>query len=301
MLKHFYHIHSFIEHLGLSKKDCYVFGGTVRDRLLGRNLADIDLAVAGKHSFECLLDKVSRSAKVVLIKREFSFVKLVLNNKNSTVVDLQLADEIKDFLYSRDFTINSLAVRLDHILRFMSVPEKGFLIDLNGGFSDLNRGILRTCSDTSFEEDPIRILRAAYYASKINLQFHKSLVEQARKSLDYLKTLKKEKLRENFLNLAFDRPFKFFHLLNLLGASEALFGRDVSPEKLKRIKHLSERLCSRNLSRAERSLLKAAILAEAGAAGTPLFAGAFSRKTLRKAMGISGKILLESDGTVGNK
>lgn len=284
MIRRFYQIHSFLEELGISKKDCFVFGGTIRDRLLNRNVVDIDIVVAGSHSFEGLLERASRRARIVLVKEEFSFVKLIIQKENATVIDLQIAEDIHGFLASRDFTINSLAVRADSILRFMSVPEKGYLIDLNGGLSDLSKGVLRTCSERSFVEDPIRIFRAAYYASKMKLYFHESLVEQAGKCLNLLKTVKKEKLRENFLSLAFEEPFKFFCNLNTLGVSKALFGCSISPERLKKIKEISEKLAENNASRSEKSALRVAILAEAGILDAPLFAGTFSKKTVKKAL-----------------
>jgi tRNA nucleotidyltransferase (CCA-adding enzyme) len=70
---------------------------------------------------------------------------------------------IKQDLHRRDFTINTLAVRLD--------PERfGELLDFYGGEADLDAGIIRVLHSLSFIEDPTRILRAARLETRLNFQ-----------------------------------------------------------------------------------------------------------------------------------
>ncbi len=70
---------------------------------------------------------------------------------------------IKQDLHRRDFTINTLAIRLD--------PQRwGELLDFYGGKADLDQGIIRVLHSLSFVDDPTRILRAARFEARLN--FH---------------------------------------------------------------------------------------------------------------------------------
>lgn len=70
---------------------------------------------------------------------------------------------IKQDLHRRDFTINTLAIRLD--------PDHwGELLDFYGGQADLQNGVLRVLHSLSFVDDPTRILRAARFEAR--LSFH---------------------------------------------------------------------------------------------------------------------------------
>jgi tRNA nucleotidyltransferase (CCA-adding enzyme) len=70
---------------------------------------------------------------------------------------------IKQDLHRRDFTINTLAIRLD--------PDHfGELLDFYGGEADLRQGIIRVLHSLSFVEDPTRILRAARLEARLDFR-----------------------------------------------------------------------------------------------------------------------------------
>jgi tRNA nucleotidyltransferase (CCA-adding enzyme) len=70
---------------------------------------------------------------------------------------------IKQDLHRRDFTINTLAIRLD--------PDSfGELLDFYGGVSDLRQGLIRVLHSLSFIEDPTRILRAARLETRLGFK-----------------------------------------------------------------------------------------------------------------------------------
>ena len=72
---------------------------------------------------------------------------------------VEFGDTIEGDLVRRDFTVNAMALR---------VPAQT-LVDPTGGVEDLVRGILRTPADpaVSFGDDPLRMLRAARFASQL--------------------------------------------------------------------------------------------------------------------------------------
>jgi tRNA nucleotidyltransferase (CCA-adding enzyme) len=120
-------------------------GGTVRDMLLGTESQDIDLVAALSHDELLALGfrlVEATSAATIYFKHHPEFGKIEVTRIDS------MAD-LKDDLLRRDFTINAMAMDLDcaHL-------------DPLKGEEDLRGGILRTCSNHSFRDDPLRIFRA---------------------------------------------------------------------------------------------------------------------------------------------
>jgi len=87
---------------------------------------------------------------------------------------------IKQDLHRRDFTINTLAIRLD--------PQRwGELLDFYGGKADLEAGVIRVLHSLSFVDDPTRILRAARFETRLGFQLDprsEALIAEALPMLD---------------------------------------------------------------------------------------------------------------------
>jgi tRNA nucleotidyltransferase (CCA-adding enzyme) len=145
----------------------YLVGGAVRDLLLGRGRADIDLVVEGdpaalaralgaeplaEHSrFGTLkLDLDGHGIDIAASRRE-SYV------RPGALPTVELGAPIRTDLARRDFTVNAMAVPL-------SEPRE--LIDPYDGQADLAAGVLRVIHGGSFVDDPTRGIRAARYAAR---------------------------------------------------------------------------------------------------------------------------------------
>jgi tRNA nucleotidyltransferase (CCA-adding enzyme) len=144
----------------------YLVGGAVRDLLLGRGRADIDLVVEG--------DAAALAARLgadVVSHQRFATAKVGLDGHEVDIAAARSetyphpgalpvvapAAGIESDLARRDFTINAMAIPL------RGEPR---LIDPHGGRADLGAGLLRVLHSRSFEDDPTRALRAARYASR---------------------------------------------------------------------------------------------------------------------------------------
>jgi len=82
---------------------------------------------------------------------------------------------IKADLHRRDFTINTLAIRLDS-------GHYGTLLDFYGGEQDLKDGLIRALHSLSFIEDPTRIMRAARFEQRLGFTIEartEELIENA--------------------------------------------------------------------------------------------------------------------------
>jgi tRNA nucleotidyltransferase (CCA-adding enzyme) len=166
----------------------YLVGGAVRDLLLGRGRADIDLVVEGDPAALA----AALGAEVVESHSRFGTLKVRLGEEQAEVhpqfgrlstlqagetldiaaarreryrrpgalPEVELGAPIRVDLARRDFTVNAMAVPLG---------ESRLLIDPYDGQVDLEAGVLRAIHPGSFVDDPTRAIRAARYAARFGL------------------------------------------------------------------------------------------------------------------------------------
>ena len=173
-------IRSYIRSLGIG---AYVVGGAVRDQLLGIPHADEDFLVPGvdQAGLRVLLESHGRVEDMevhgqLVGVRLFPRDRLVRSlapagieltppraelstgpgHRDFAIVS-DAAIELEEDMARRDFTINAMAIPLDG----------GDVFDPFGGRADLERRELRTVGPTSFEEDPLRLVRALRFVSQL--------------------------------------------------------------------------------------------------------------------------------------
>jgi tRNA nucleotidyltransferase (CCA-adding enzyme) len=144
----------------------YLVGGAVRDLLLGRVHADIDLVVIGDAGELAALvgaewyeHRRFRTAEAVLDghRVDIAAARAESYPAPGALPEVEPAADIEADLSRRDFTINAMAVPLG---------GAADLIDPHGGRADLEAGRLRVLHAGSFRDDPTRALRAARYAAR---------------------------------------------------------------------------------------------------------------------------------------
>lgn len=164
--------------------ELYLVGGFLRDTLLGRSCKDVDFVSSRSAELSKLVVKQTGS-KPVLIDRKFGTVRLIPPVGADVlgedfVVDLSpmRGPSILDDLCQRDFTVNSLALDMSS----WWTERKYHLLDPLGGITDLEEGRLRSCSQRSLSDDPLRILRAYRLVSAYDLildaQIRKSIFQE---------------------------------------------------------------------------------------------------------------------------
>jgi tRNA nucleotidyltransferase (CCA-adding enzyme) len=143
----------------------YLVGGAVRDLVLGRERADIDVAVEGE-----VAELARRLGGEVRVHERFDTASVRVDGlevdlaatraetyaRPGALPEVRPASLAAD-LARRDFTVNAMAVPL------AGDPE---LVDPHRGLEDLQRGELRVLHPRSFEDDPTRAVRAARYAAR---------------------------------------------------------------------------------------------------------------------------------------
>jgi tRNA nucleotidyltransferase (CCA-adding enzyme) len=166
----------------VAREPVYLVGGAVRDLLLGRPKADVDLAVEGEVG--ALADRLGA---VTAEHERFGTVKADVDGHEVDLVTLRTetypepgalpvvsrAQSVEEDLARRDFTINAMAIPLQGEPR---------LIDPYGGKADLDKGLLRVLHDGSFVDDPTRAIRAARYASRFGFELEPRTEELLRRT-----------------------------------------------------------------------------------------------------------------------
>lgn len=208
----------------------FVIGGYVRDCLLGRPCNDIDIVVEGS-GIEFARAVGARSGRNVSYFHNFGTAMLHFQGDEIEFVGARKESyrresrkpivengTLEDDQLRRDFTINALALSLQ--------PDSyGELVDPFGGVRDLSEGIIRTPldPDTTYSDDPLRMLRAVRFASKLStpeLQFKivPESMESMRRMADRLSILSVERISEELNKMmATPRPSMAFSLLEEAG------------------------------------------------------------------------------------
>ena len=172
----------------------YLFGGAIRDLMLGKPWKEADIRIVLNLPWE-EREKAIENA----LKKEKIEGKERIKNENLTVyrflpkgsttkhaIDLSLVSTIKDNL--PDFTINSLFFNL----------ISGELLDQYGGINDLNNKLLKTVKDPfeQFKQEPQMMLRAVKCVCQFNLQIEGKTLEALKKN---------SRLAEKTLQLIYDK------------------------------------------------------------------------------------------------
>lgn len=102
-------------------------------------------------------------------------------------------DRLEDDLYRRDFTMNAMALRL---------PQME-LVDPYGGVRDLHEGIVRTpgAPSSSFSDDPLRMMRAARFASQLGVTVAPEVFEAMKDMAGRIEIISAERVRDELVKL----------------------------------------------------------------------------------------------------
>ena len=198
---------SIIDKLNNSGFDAFIVGGFVRDLILGLKPKDCDVVTnATPEEIKKTIPKtriIGRRFKLVHARsgRNITEISTFRSSSNrytkKSHKGIILRDNnygsIEDDAYRRDFTINSLYLDI----RNMEV------IDFVGGYEDLQNKVLNSIGDSTkrFREDPIRIIRAIRFKSKLDLTFEARLEKEIVKLSYLLSEISSGRIYEETLKL----------------------------------------------------------------------------------------------------
>ncbi|MGA7837485.1 MAG: HD domain-containing protein [Ignavibacteriaceae bacterium] len=212
--------------------DVYIVGGFVRDLILKREKSEIDFLVVGDGpGFASEFAKKLGISKISIFKNfgtahfkhndydlEFVGARKESYNRESRKPDVETGT-FDDDIDRRDFTINTLAV---------SVNKKSFgkLFDKYDGVGDIEDKIIKTPlnPEVTFDDDPLRIMRAFRFAAQLNFKVDENILNAANKLRERLKIVSQERITDEFLKiLKAPVPSVGLKLLQKTGAMEIVF------------------------------------------------------------------------------
>jgi poly(A) polymerase len=191
----------------------YLVGGAVRDLFLKREVHDLDFAMPAYalETARAVANRLKAAYYPLDPIRQTGRVILSGENGQRTFLDFAVyrASDLMSDLRARDFTINAMAMELGHSLT---------LIDPLDGAQDMTSRLLRACSPSSFEEDPVRILRAVRLATELNFRIHSDTLLSLRRAIPHLSSVAPERSRDElFRILEGSKPAACMRALELLG------------------------------------------------------------------------------------
>ena len=213
----------------------FLVGGCVRDLMLdpGVDSIDIDIMVEGDGiQFAQQLASKLGVGKIVPFPKfatakipykeceiEVASARLETYDKGSRSPSSVTLADIKDDLMRRDFRVNAMAVSLNK-------NNYGEFIDPFKGLDDLRDKILRTPlePDSTFSDDPLRMVRAAYFASKLSLEINQECLLSMHRNCERIKIVSQERItNELFKILGTDKPSIGLDILQKAGLMEFVF------------------------------------------------------------------------------
>ena len=170
-------------------RDAYAVGGCVRDLVRGTPPPDVDILVA-RHSIPGIVRRLREHGRVGLVGRSFGIIKFTTGGRTFDVAlprtDIPRgagAKSHKDFVIAadpdlpiekdlerRDFRCNSMALRL----------KDGLLVDPFNGQADIRARKIRLTNPRAFPDDPLRVLRAARFASVLGFSVDPEIYRASR-------------------------------------------------------------------------------------------------------------------------
>lgn len=196
----FHQIGEVADHLGM---ECYVVGGFVRDLFLERPSKDIDCLVVGSgiQVAEELAKRLGRGAHISIF-RNFGTAQLKYKGQEIEFVGARRESyshdsrkpivedgTLDDDLDRRDFTINALAVCLNH-------DRFGQLVDNFDGLLDLEDGIIATPldPDVTFSDDPLRMMRCIRFSTQLNFRIEDETEQALTRNAERIKIISQERI-----------------------------------------------------------------------------------------------------------
>lgn len=178
----------------------YIVGGAIRDILLGLKPKDVDFATNLPYG---ILKTLFSEYTPKETGKSFGVLRIRINNIDYEIAKFRediygkekkvsFVDDIKNDLARRDFTINAMAYN-----------QKEGIIDLYNGQKDIENRIINFIGNAEERiiEDPLRVLRAFRFMSRLNFSLSENTIEAIKKQKDLLKNIPEERITMEFSKL----------------------------------------------------------------------------------------------------
>jgi putative nucleotidyltransferase with HDIG domain len=212
---------------------CYIIGGFVRDKILGRPTKDADIVCVGDGIYLAhAVAKRFRPAPKVAHFKTYGTAQLKVDDWEIEFVGARKESygyhsrnpevkpgTLKDDQLRRDFTINALAISLNK-------DDYGKLIDPFNGIIDLENRIIQTPLDPlqTFSDDPLRMMRAIRFASQLQFNIAPATLQAIKNNIERIRIISQERITEELNKILMSkRPSLGLELLYTTGLMHIIF------------------------------------------------------------------------------
>lgn len=216
----------------------YVVGGFVRDKIIDRPTKDLDIVCVG-NGMELAMAVAQKFNPVptVAVFKNFGTAQLKIKDKDGSELEIEFVGArkesyktdsrkpeveigtLEDDQNRRDFTINALAISLNK-------EDYGKLIDPFGGLNHLQKKVIKTPlePDTTFSDDPLRMLRAIRFASQLNYKIQEPTFESIQRNAERITIISKERIADELNKIMLSpKPSIGLDLLSQSGILQIIF------------------------------------------------------------------------------
>lgn len=185
--------------------ECYVIGGFVRDIVLNRPSKDIDIVCLGNGiELAMAVSAAHETQPHVSVFKNFGTAMLKIGDWEVEFVGARKESynresrkpivengSLEDDQNRRDFTINALAISLNH-------DNYGEVIDPFGGLDDIQKKIIRTPldADITFSDDPLRMMRALRFSAQLNFDIEPDTFDAIRRNKERISIVSGERIAD---------------------------------------------------------------------------------------------------------
>jgi poly(A) polymerase len=181
-------------------------GGPVRDLFLGRVSPDLDFTTDADPDATIAVIKpwadhyweIGRDFGTIGLRKGGHMIEVTTYRAEAYDADsrkpaVAFGTSLEDDLFRRDFTMNAMALRLPSLE----------LVDPYGGIRDLHAGVLRTPGEpsASFSDDPLRMMRAARFASQLQVEVAEEVAEAMEDMAGRIEIISAERVRDELVKL----------------------------------------------------------------------------------------------------
>ncbi|MDP2924322.1 MAG: HD domain-containing protein [Candidatus Omnitrophota bacterium] len=187
------------------KIDIWLVGGLLRDIYLkiDKNFTDFDFCVAKDVLFVIREFAKKISSKFIVLDEKQGSYRVILKKRGDIYTydfTLMRGDDFCQDLSLRDFSINTLAIRLNE--------KKPHLLDYFGARGDLSKKIIKVIKEEVLEQDPLRILRGFSFMVNYGLRIEKNTEKALARNKALLRNVSKERINEELFKI-FSSPVSY--------------------------------------------------------------------------------------------
>ncbi|MDR3112163.1 MAG: HD domain-containing protein [Elusimicrobiota bacterium] len=177
----------------------YAVGGFSRDIILGLKHQDIDLAV--NKNVLAFSKKLAQTfdSKLALLDNKSKTYRIMLKNCDVFNIDISgfKGKNIEQDLQERDFTVNAIAFEIESIAEF----KKHLIFPNKTASKDLKNKTLNAVSPSTFEDDPLRCLRAFRFCAQLNFRISNACLKQIKKYSKNVRLCAPERVKNEFFKI----------------------------------------------------------------------------------------------------